>query len=208
MAIDQKIAVRGVLVLADARLDERRVFQMRKAAGEVLTHWRQPLGRHLPLAGLRIECRTVTVERDLEPAGLQIRDAVDLTAEVDPDGQQRRRESPVARRSAKKEYFLARRMNAVSEHVGKHFGEPRAARENEVVGIDRRAAARRDARQMALALGRCDSLRQIVRSDSQRFLYEGLYGPARQQGSALRFENAPRDGPERDLRVTLLQLRP
>src|ERR1700722_19553323 len=39
VSVDQKISVRGILVLADARLDHRRVSHRRKAAADVVPHY-------------------------------------------------------------------------------------------------------------------------------------------------------------------------
>ena len=115
VTVDQKIAVRGVLVLADARLDERRVRERRDSLGQKAAHLFERLrGRHA-LRRVGVELRAVAVERDLDAAAFQIGQAVNFRAPVDPRGQRGGPEARVARRRAEEVDLLPRHVNAPRE---------------------------------------------------------------------------------------------
>src|SRR5438067_13538148 len=76
MAVDEKVAVGGVLVLADAALDQRRLGERRETAGEEIARCRETGGRHLALERVGIDGRDVRVERQLEAARLLIWNSV------------------------------------------------------------------------------------------------------------------------------------
>ena len=78
MAVDEEIAVRAVLVLADARLDERRAGERGKALREVApAHRRARRGGAGAIAVVRIDGRAVRVVRHLEAATLDVGHAVE-----------------------------------------------------------------------------------------------------------------------------------
>src|SRR5689334_8212735 len=66
MSIDQKIAVRRVLILAYTCLSNRRICESRHTPREVLTHRIQARGRHHPFTCIRIEFWSMCVNRELE----------------------------------------------------------------------------------------------------------------------------------------------
>src|SRR5438477_8334281 len=122
MAVDEKVAVGGVLVLAYAALDQRRLGERRKTADEEIARGRETGGRHLALERVRIDGRAVRVERQLEAARLQIGHSVNdvlQVGKVGPHRKGRRGKAPVAGRRPEEEYFLARGLDAVAQHLGK-----------------------------------------------------------------------------------------
>ena len=76
MAVDQEIAVRGVLVLADARFDKRRADQGRKAPGQKKARASSVIFSQVALGGIRINRFAVTIEREFEAAIFQVGHAV------------------------------------------------------------------------------------------------------------------------------------
>ena len=65
MAIDEEVAVRGVLVLADARLGYGRADEQRQTPGEIFAHGFRRFGGDETLAAIGIELRSMRVNRDL-----------------------------------------------------------------------------------------------------------------------------------------------
>ena len=100
-AVDQEIAVRAVLVLADPAVDERRVGEPGEALREIGPGRRDAFGGHAPVLRVRIDLGPVPVEGELEALPLQFRHAVDQVAgvEIGPDRQFGRGE-PRCRRAA------------------------------------------------------------------------------------------------------------
>ena len=74
--------------------------------------------------------------RDLEAAALEVGDAVELLAEVDPGGQGGRGETRVARGHAEEEDLLAGGKDPAPEGPREHAAEPWATREDEGAGPD------------------------------------------------------------------------
>ena len=87
MPVDDEVTVGGLLVLADAGFDERRVFQRREAEGEVFANVPQRLFIDHPLAVGRIEIRPPRIVGNFESATAAARDAVaEASAMIGPDG--------------------------------------------------------------------------------------------------------------------------
>src|SRR5882672_1614293 len=97
MAVDQEIAVRRVLVLADARFDERSAGQRRKSPGHKSARRRKRFFSHAALGRIRVNRFAMTIERELEAAIFQIWHAIGFSAEIEPCRHQRRSEADVAR---------------------------------------------------------------------------------------------------------------
>src|SRR5262249_42930774 len=136
MSIDEEVAVRSVLVLTHARLDQRRVLERGKAPRDVATDRAQSFRAHSATAPLGIERRAVIVERDLHAAVLNVRGAVHFVVVVKPTRHMRRRKHLRTRRRAKEEHFLPRGKDAIAEHMWKEFRQPRPAGEDEYAGGD------------------------------------------------------------------------
>src|SRR6266700_5446378 len=154
MAVDQEVAVRGVLVLADAAFNHGGIFHGGEKMLSVPAGFLQPFeGRDSP-AGVGVKRRTVPVNRHLKTSVLKVGHAVSLiVTQVDPRRQRGRLEPWVTRRHAEEEDLLARRKYAVAEQVRKHLGEPRTAGENKDSGVDAVATARRDGGEFPRPLG-------------------------------------------------------
>src|SRR5262245_38510896 len=119
MAVDKEIAVRRVFVLANPRLDERRVRQPRKAPGQKRARQLKRIFSQVALGGVRVNRLAVTIEPEFEAAIFQVGHAVSFGAEIDPGRRQRRGEARVARRDTEKIHLLASRANSISEQRGK-----------------------------------------------------------------------------------------
>ena len=85
--VDEELAVRRRLVLADARLDDRGVGQVRETHGQVGPHDLDALGVDDPLAVGGVERRTVAVGPDLHAATIDRREAVDRPVGIEPAGE-------------------------------------------------------------------------------------------------------------------------
>ena len=77
MAIHDEMAVGRLLVLADARLDERRIFHRGKAESHVLADSLQGRRADNSLAGGGIEFTATRIVGDFEPSAVAARDAVE-----------------------------------------------------------------------------------------------------------------------------------
>src|SRR5580704_9582888 len=135
MPIDQKISARSIFVLANARLDDRRIAQRREPPRHVFSHL---VCRGLAdNARLRvwIDDRSVAVERNLESARLDIRHSVSFIILKHESWKRRRSKPRVAGRHSEKINLLPRRENPLAKHVGKKLAEPRAARKNKNIGL-------------------------------------------------------------------------
>src|SRR5262245_9957590 len=73
MPVDQKITIRRVLILANTRLQHRRIRHSRHSFCQILTHRFQPLDTDHSLTTIGIEFRPVRIDRDLEPTPIDIR---------------------------------------------------------------------------------------------------------------------------------------
>src|SRR5215207_2049438 len=121
MSINQKIAIRRVLILADARLHHRRIRQPWHSFSEILTHRLQSARANNSLAKIRIELLPVRVDRDLETATIKVRQRINEIVEIDPRRHDPAIKTVVAGRDTKKDYLLSRHMDQLTEQVGKQL---------------------------------------------------------------------------------------
>src|ERR1041385_6308241 len=106
MPIDQKIAVRRVLVLANAALHHRRIGQARHALSQILARGLQSTNGKHPLTTIGIELLSMRIDRELEPTPVEIRHCIDQVVEIDPRRHHAAIETVISRRHTKKDYFL------------------------------------------------------------------------------------------------------
>src|SRR3954469_23197504 len=122
MTVEEKVAVRGVLVLADPGFHQRRPGKGREAAGHGGAGCGEERRRQRPLGEGGIEGVAPRVVRHLEATVLVAGNAVidALPAEVDPHRTGTVFEAQIARRGAEVENFLPSRKNpALADHLGK-----------------------------------------------------------------------------------------
>src|SRR5437773_10314987 len=133
MAVDQKIAAVRVLVLANARGDERRHRERRESSCNVLTNLRGGPFTYRPVARFGIETGAQSVKADLHAMLLGVRTSIRHTwiCIVDPSRHTRRTKIVVRTRHSEKEQVLACRRNQVAQNAGKQLGKPGAARKDE-----------------------------------------------------------------------------
>src|SRR5437867_5401961 len=125
MTVHYEILVGRVFVLANTSLQDWGVLQRREAHGQMITRVRQRLGARGALAIGGIEQRPACVVSQLEAASLIAWNAViEASAVIDPNWHFRLVETQVAALSAKKEHFLASRVDLIANHVGKNFSQP------------------------------------------------------------------------------------
>ena len=102
------------------------------------------VGVRSPAVG--IEYRPAIVVRQLQPAPLVARDAVKVRAAAINEYRQAVVGEPgIAGGCAKEEDFLARRLDAITDHIGKEFAQPGSTSEDVVVGLERGSIREQDA---------------------------------------------------------------
>src|SRR5580704_15429447 len=186
MTVDQKIPVRSIFILANARLDYRRISHCRKTARDIFLHDFCFGSRRQARLRVGIDPLSMMIERNLQPAAFNVRHSVILIFLKQPRGQSRRRESRVSWRHAKKENFLAAGKNSMSENLGKNFAEPRAARENELRRRNRFAINAFHGVQMPSYLRRLNQSNPELHAQFDRILDNRRNSSTRQQYPALR----------------------
>src|SRR6267142_4611121 len=132
MPVNQKITIRTVFVLANTRLDDRRVFQYRKAPCHILSNDFRHLRRHDPRLRVRIYQPSMLVKRNLQSPSLDVRHSIHQLLLKQPGGQRRRRKPCIARRNAEEEHFLSRRKDSRAEKFWEYFSKPRATSKHEL----------------------------------------------------------------------------
>ena len=136
VAVDEEIAVRAILILADAALGQRGIAQQREAAvAEGDDVGQCGIGRAARL-GVGVDQGPMRIARELDPAALEVGKAVIQIAavEVGPAGHRGAGETRVAGGRGEEEHLLPRGEDAVGEELGEELAEPRAEREHEAVG--------------------------------------------------------------------------
>ena len=111
MPVDDEVAVRRLLVLADASFYQRRVSKGREAEGDVFANLLQCLLTDHALAIGRIEGRPARIVGDLESAAIAAGNAVAKASPViGPYRQMLIRETIIAGRRAEEENILLSRL--------------------------------------------------------------------------------------------------
>src|SRR5438270_1351789 len=162
--VDQEIAVRAVLVLADPRLGQWSAPEEREATVAKGDNLRERgFGRTAALR-IGVDLNAMRVVRELDPAALEIGEAVEDVAaiKVCPAGHRSGQEAAVAGRRSEEEDFLARRLDSRADHLGEKLGEPRARSEHEAIGGHPLARRKVNLLQpLAAAAGRPDRAFQV-----------------------------------------------
>src|SRR5262245_26127271 len=135
--IDQEVAVRAILVLADLRADHLRASKCRKAAVAELDDLRERGGGGTAILRVGIDLYAMLIVRNLGAAALEVGKAVkDVAAvEVCPARHCAWEEAAIPRRDRKVENLLPCREDLRADHVRKQLGQPRAERKYETVSL-------------------------------------------------------------------------
>jgi len=92
MTVDEKIAVRGIFVLANARFDNRSIFQSGQSQSQTPPCLSQTFSSGNPIAGIGIERWSMTIDRQLNTATGKRRQAIDFFFKSDAGRELWRRE--------------------------------------------------------------------------------------------------------------------
>src|SRR6202451_2531730 len=131
VAVNDEVSVGGLLVLADAGFDQRRVFQRGEAEGDVFAGGAQCFFADNSFARSWIEGGAAGVVGDFEAAMVVAGDAVEeAVAMVGPDGQFGVGKAGVSGGRAEEEDVLPGGANQIADGLGKQFAQPRAAGED------------------------------------------------------------------------------
>src|SRR5277367_5052407 len=201
MPVDQKIAVGSVFVLAHPRLHHRRISQSREAHAHIFLHDFGFRSRRQTRLRVGIDALSVMIERNLQPAALNVRHSVVLIFLKQPCWQGRWRESRVSRRHAKKEDFLPARENSLSKNLGKHFAEPGSASKYKLSGRNRFSVAASDARETPSSARRLNQRNPKLDSQLDSIFDDRSHRSPRHQYAALRLQKSPRHVFKRNLRI-------
>src|SRR5260370_30191496 len=130
MPVDQKVAVRGVFILADARFHDWRAGQGRESLGHESPDFFRVL--HHSIAAVRIERGAMPVESNFHAAVLEIGQNIlaALGAEVKPNWHLWWRELPIAGGRTEVENLLARRTDWPLPKLRRELRPPGSARIN------------------------------------------------------------------------------
>ena len=180
--VDQQVAVGAVLILADARLAERRAGEAGEAALHVGAHLGESGGRGAAVAAVGVDRRPVLVVGDLEAAALEVREAVVDVAgvEIGPAGQAAgpKRSSPAS--GAKK-------------NTSCRVGKIRRPSSRGTASAARGRRRRRSGRRIRLAALHDDALQRAAPPARRRRTAARRYSPpARDELGDQRLHRAPR----------------
>src|SRR5882762_2713446 len=210
MPIDDEVLVGRVFVLAHTGLDQRSALQSRKPKREILARRLEALRCGHALAGRGIEWRPPGVVRDLEPAPLVARNAVDESpAVIGPHRQRLLRKPLVTGGRAEEKDLLPGGAHPVADNVRKQAPEPRAAGEHECIGDEGGAVRQFDAPQLASG-GLWTGLRRelaVLAALGEKALEHSGAGPPRREVARIVLEDGPADLLAVDLRVAARGLR-
>src|SRR6266568_1001995 len=142
MPVDQKIPVRSIFVLANARFHNRRILQRRKSPRNILSNHLCHRHRNNPGLRIRINSLPMLVKRNLQPPSLDVRHSIDQVFLKQPCRHCRWRKPCIRRRSSEEEDFLPRGKDSRAENVRENFAKPRTARKNKLPGGNPFALAR------------------------------------------------------------------
>src|SRR5439155_8755111 len=134
MPIDDEMFVRRLLVLADARFEQRGALQPGEPIGEVIARRLQRFGTRDSGLGSRVDDKSSGIVGDFEAAPLVAGNAVhEPRTMVRPDGQRLLGEAPIARRRPEEEDFLPGWFHPLTNHIGEERAKPRPAGKDKVV---------------------------------------------------------------------------
>src|SRR6266487_6784433 len=204
MTIDNEVLVGRLLVLADARLEQRCAFQSGESNPEIIARDLEGFGTRDSGLGSRIDDGSSGVVGDFESAPLVAGNAVhEPRAVIRPDRQRFLRETAVARRRPEEENFLPGWFHPLTNHIGEERAQPRAAGKHKA--ISRQPTAIRESHRGELAALR---LHWCLHRDlallapfSGKRLEHGCARPPRGEIAAVFLQDRPADLFAVDLRI-------
>src|SRR5689334_13252309 len=134
--INQEIAIRSSLILANTRLHHRCSSQPRYSSREIFPHRSQPTNTNHSLSAVRVKLLTMRIDRDLEPSPIEIRQRINQIVEIDPRRHHAAIEPVIPRRDTKKDNLLPRYMNQLTQQVGKDLRQPWTTGKHELPRFD------------------------------------------------------------------------
>src|SRR2546423_10708916 len=117
MAIDQKVTVGSIFVLAYTCFNNRSVFQTRQATREVSPHFYKTVIRYKAIIVVGIEWRAMSIDCYFDAAVFQIGKTIGFLFEVDPNGQLRRQITVSVFRGTKEEHFLTTWNDPITQYL-------------------------------------------------------------------------------------------
>src|SRR6266550_922246 len=203
MTIDNEVLVGRLLVLADARLEQRCAFQSGESNPEIVPSRLQGLGTRGSGLGGRIDDGSACIIGHLEPAPLVAGNAVHKPrAVIRPDRQRFLRETPVARRRPEEENLLPGWFHPLTNHIGEERAQPRAAGKHKAISRQPTAIRERHRGELAsLRLHWClhRDLAVLAPFGDKRLEHGGA-GKAGREVAAVFLQNRPADLLTVDLR--------
>src|SRR5438874_13633349 len=150
MAVQNKVAVGRLLVLANARFHQRCIFQGGEAQRDVFAGLMQFFRGGDAVHGGGIDLGPAAVIGNLEAAPLVSGNAVegDAVALFHPDGQVLVAETPISGGRTEEKNFLTSCTDELRQ-LRKNLSQPRATGKNKFFGTKRRTVAQFDSRQLA-----------------------------------------------------------
>src|SRR3954469_9769429 len=128
MAIYEEVAVRRVLVLADARFEQGGTLHLRESAAQIGAHLLHASLPHQAIVVFRVDGSTVPIGGNLNTAVFDIRQAVHLILMVQPDRHGGRLVFERTRWRPEEEHLLPCWKDSIAQHRWKHRRQPRSAR--------------------------------------------------------------------------------
>ena len=207
MTVDQQITVGGVLVLADARADDRSPRHRRKPSFDPRARTRNRLRSRRAIIGIGIDGRSVLVDPDLEAGVLDLGNPVNTRRTIDPCGRMGVSEAIVARRCAEVDNRLASGPDPAGQRWREHRRQPRATREHKGIAAHLAAAGQAD-RAKSPRRRRDDRLpAQQPRARSHELRCQRAHGATRHQDAAVRFQQRHRGVAGFEMWISMAQCR-
>src|SRR5207248_5508826 len=200
--VEQKISARSVLVLAHARLHDRRVAQGRESPRHVFPHRLGHLWRNDSRLRVGVHALAVLVESNLQSPAFDVRHPVDDILLEPPQRQRRRGTSHLASRYADKETLPPRRENPCPERVRENLAQPCSTGENKLPCGDAVALLRGDVLHITRFSRTCSLPGVILHAAPNRIFHRGCYRPPRHQHAAVWLDDPFLDFLQGDLCIT------
>ncbi len=187
MPINQKITIRRVLILANTRLHHGRIRQPRHSLSQILTHRLQSstLTTRSPVSGSNsVPCASIAI---LNPRPSTFGNCINQIVEVDPRRHRAATETVISRRHTKKDHFLPRYVNQLTQQFRKQFRQPWTTRKHKLSAL----ISFPETSEPASHLRRCDRFLKVFNTVRLRLRHYRLHRASRHQNTGVRFEYSP-----------------